>query len=109
MKLRTSVRCLTVLTAGLITSAAFAANQTSNLPQELWPAPAAASSTSASASAAEVRADLLLWQQAGMHRFNQGEGVSFDSVDYERRLSHYQELRQSPAFHELVQKLQTQQ
>lgn len=107
MKLRTSVRCLTVLTAGLITSAAFAANQTSNLPQELWPAPAATSSTSA--SAAEVRADLLLWQQAGMHRFNQGEGVSFDSVDYQRRLSHYQELRQSPAFHALVQKLQTQQ
>lgn len=107
MKFGSSLRCLAVLTAGLITSAAFAANQTSNLPQELWPAPAAASGPST--SAAEVRADLKLWQQAGMDRFNQGDGVSFDSLDYERRLRHYQELRQSPVFDGRVQKLQAKQ
>lgn len=107
MKFVSSLRGIAVLTAGLIASIAFAANQTSSVPQELWPAPAVSSGPST--SAAEVRADWQLWQQAGMDRFSQGEGISFDSADYERRLRHYQELRQSPEFQALVQKFQAQQ
>lgn len=107
MKFVPSLRGIAVLTAGLIASVAFAANQTSSLPQELWPGSPVSSGTSL--SRAEVRADLQVWKQAGMDRFGYGDGISFDSADYERRLRHYQELRQSPAFQTLVQKLQAQQ
>lgn len=106
MKFASSLRVLSLLAAGAITSVAFANNQISNLPQELWPGPPAASASTL--SRAEVRADLQVWQRAGMDKFSQGDGVSWNTADYERRLRHYQEMRQSPAFAELVKKLQDQ-
>ncbi len=53
---------------------------------------------------AEVKADMELWQQAGLQNANTGEGARMNSPQYQQRLAEYQRLRSGPAYLSEVQR-----
>lgn len=97
------LRTLTILSAGAIASVAFAAGA-APVSQEVWVG-AEPVVVGKPLSRAEVQADLQLWKQAGLDAYQQGDH-SFHSATYQAQLAHYQQLRNSPAYAERVQKLQ---
>ena len=107
MKLTTSLRLMTVSVASLCASAAFASSYTAPVSQEVGAVPLPAAPTS-TLSREEVMADLLLWKQAGLDAYVQGEGQMQHGDDYNQRLAHYHALRQSDAFAKALQSLSRQ-
>lgn len=48
-------------------------------------------------SRAEVRAEVEVWRQAGLDRYDM-EGVDFTSRNYQQQLAEYQRLRSGPEY-----------
>lgn len=101
MKFAHTLRTLALLSASVCASSAFAGL----VSPEVWfgPEPVA---TGKALTRAEVQADLQLWKQVGLDAYSQGENAAFNQHDYEAKLARYQQQRNSPAFAELVQRIQ---
>lgn len=101
MKFTQNLRAFALLSAGVFASFAYAAT----VSQEVWAGPEPVV-TGKALSRAEVQADWLLWKQAGLDVYSQGDGAHFDQSSYDAKLAHYLQLRNSPAFAELVERIQ---
>ena len=68
-------------------------------PQEEWIGlPVAANVAVGSLSRAEVKADLALWNQAGLNQFSAMDSVDGSNPVFRQRTAAYERLRNSPAY-----------
>lgn len=106
MKFTQHLRALSLLSASVLASTAFAATPSAALvSQEVWAGPEPVV-TGQPVSRAEVQADLLLWKQAGLDAYYQGESAFGDHRTYEAQLAQYQQQRNSAVFAQQVQRIQ---
>ena len=104
MKFAPHLRTLTLVSASLAASAAFAASP-ALVSQEVWAGPEPVV-VGQPLTRAEVQADWQLWKQAGLDAYVQGEHSFDNDPAYEARLLQYQQSRNSSAYTDLVQRLQ---
>lgn len=106
MKFAQHLRALTILSASVVVSTAFAATPSAALvSQEVWAGPEPVV-TGQPLSRAEVQADLQLWKQAGLDAYYQGESTFGDHHTYEAQLAQYQQQRSSAVFAQQAPRIQ---